>query len=522
MTQLPHVDICIVGTGASGSTLAYYLSEAGLSVSCLDAGPFREPLQDFASDELEMEKLFWNEPRISMGKDPINLSRNNSGKGVGGSAVHYTAQMLRFHHSDFKTKSIQSVGQDWPIRYEDVAPYYDKIQKTLLFSGPAQFPWKPYGGKFPLPQHHDLGNNALKFRAGCESLGMNHTVSPLAILSAPYGNRHPCINRGFCEEGCMPDAKTTPLNSFIPLAQKNGVSIQANTRVIEVLLNNQGKIHGVRYIYNGKQFIQTANVVVLASHAIETPRLLLHSKSNLFPNGLANSSGLVGKYLMANMNDQMIVKFDEEIRMYRGNPVQALTLDPYEEGEKTGNYARGFLLNSYGSRPVRLARLFNENNEHLWGETLRNFMLDYNFYGSFAMLGEMLPSHENCIKLSDQVDEFGVPIPEVHMNYSKNDHSIRNAAKQKLTELAEASGGKSFYHLKTTAHLLGGCRMGDNTNESVVNSFGQTHDVSNLFIIGTPTFVTAPSANPTFTVYALALRSAEYILEEYRKGNLIN
>jgi choline dehydrogenase-like flavoprotein len=511
-----EIDVCIVGMGASGSVLAAELSKAGMKVVSLDAGPLREPKRDFASDELEAEKLFWNDPRISTGNNPINLSRSNSGKGVGGSAVHYTAQLLRFHHSDFRTYSEEGVGEDWPIQYEDIAPYYDRMQKMLQLSGPNQFPWEPYGGHFPLPQHHDLSNNTLKFRDGCESLGLQHSVSPLAILSAPHNDREPCINRGFCEEGCMPDSKTTPLNTFVPEAVRHGTTIISDAMVTQLLMNKDGTMKGVCYVKDGQEFQIDAKIVILASYVIETPRLLLHSANRLFPDGIANSSGQVGKCLMTNTNDHMIVKYNEEIRMYRGNPVQALTLDPYDIGKRKG-FARGFMMNSYGLRPVRLAGLLFDNDPTRYGEKLRDIMLDYNHYGSFAMLGEVLPQEQNRVTLSDEKDQNGMPIPKVHFSFHPNDVKIRNAAKDMLSNIGISSGGEPLYHLKTTAHLMGGCKMGNDPSTSVVNSYGQVHDVKNLFIVGTPTYVTAPSANPTLTTYSLALRTSEYILSQTRE-----
>ncbi|WP_078381689.1 GMC family oxidoreductase [Sutcliffiella halmapala] len=519
MKRSEMVDICIIGTGASGSLLASELSKSGLSVVCLEAGPNRIPQLDFASDELEMEKLFWNDPRISLGSDPLDLARSTSGKGVGGSAVHYTGQLLRFHHSDFRTNSFEGVGEDWPINYETLVSYYEKIEKRLLLSGPIDFPWEPYGGNYPYPPHHDLSNNTLKFREGCENAGLRHAVSPLAILSAPYENRHPCTNRGFCEEGCIPDAKTTPLNTFIPEAVKHGTIIYTEAMATSVGLDNKGNVTGVEYIHENETYFQKARVVIIAAHAIETPRLLLHSKSSIFPEGLANSSGIVGKYLMTNLNDHLLVKYEEEIRMYRGNPVQALTMDPYEMGKASG-FARGFIMNSYGLRPVRLASLFIENDPTCVGEELRSRMLDYNFYGSFAMLSETLPQESNQLSLGTQIDSNGLPVPVVEFSLSNNDKKIRKEARKLLEQIGQASDGVPAYYLKSHAHLMGGCRMGIDPTRSVCNSFGQTHDVQNLFIAGSPTFVTGPSANPTLTIYALALRTAEYIKEELRMRNI--
>ncbi|WP_345243272.1 GMC family oxidoreductase [Pontibacillus salipaludis] len=503
-------DVCIVGAGAAGSVIAAHLAKTNLSVVMLDAGPHRDPEKDFASDELEMEKLFWDDPRVSVGQDPLDLHRSTSGKGVGGSAVHYTAQLLRFHKSDFKTKSTEDIGEDWPISYEDVLPYYEHMTKRLSLSGPNRFPWQTFGDHFPYPAHHDLSNNTLKFRSGLEKIGMKHAVSPLAILSAPLEDRHPCINRGFCEEGCMPDAKTTPLNTFIPEALHGGVTLLPEATVTSLATDPSKRVKTVHYKLDGQKHEIEAKIVVLAAYAIETPRLLLHSKNADFPNGLANSSGLVGKYLMTNTNDHIIAKFPEEIRMYRGNPVQALTMDPYLCGQENG-FKRGYILNSYGMRPVRLASLFLENDETCMGENMRMRMLDYNHFASFAMLGEVIAQASNQVALTDELDGNGVPIPKVTFSYHENDLLIREHAKETLKSIATAAGGEPLYHLRAHAHLMGGCRMGDHPQSSVVNSYGQSHDIDNLFIVGAPTFVTAPSANPTLTIYSLAKRSAEYI-----------
>lgn len=492
-------DVCIIGAGAAGSVIASYLSKKNLNVMMLDAGPHRDPQKDFASDELEMEKLFWDEPRISQGEHPIDLYRSTSGKGVGGSAVHYTAQLLRFHPSDFSNA--------WPLSYKEVKPYYEHMTKHLNLAGPSSFPWREFGERFPFPAHHDLSNNTLKFREGLEALGVKHAVSPLAILSAPHNERHPCINRGFCEEGCMPDSKTTPLNTFIPEALQNGTNLISEATAVKIDTDEQRKVKSIQYIKDEKLHEIDTSIVVVAAYAVETPRLLLQSQNEDFPNGLGNSSGVVGRYIMPNMNDHLIAKSPEEIRMYRGNPVQALTMDYYE---------KGYVLNSYGMRPVRLASLFFDNDQSCVGESLRRRMLDYNHFTSFAMLGEVQPQKENRVELSDQKDLNGMPIPKVTFSHHQHDLKIRKEAKETMENVARASGGEPLYHLEAHAHLMGGCRMGDNPKESVVNTYGQSHDIENLFIAGSPTFVSAPAANPTLTVYSLAQRSAEYI-ESYFK-----
>ncbi|MFC0523371.1 GMC family oxidoreductase [Pontibacillus salicampi] len=516
MTKM-HCDVCIIGAGAAGSVIAAHLAKANLDVVVLEAGPERDPQKDFASDELEMETLFWDEPRISEGQNPIDLYRSTSGKGVGGSAIHYTAQLLRFHPSDFQTYTDEQCGADWPITYDTLSPFYDEMTKKLSLSGPAPFPWPEFGSRFPYPAHHDLSNNTLKFRQGVEQAGYRHSVSPLAILSAPKHNRAPCTNRGFCEEGCMPNAKTTPLNTFIPEAVKAGATIIPNATALKITTNDTKKAKSVLFMKEEKQREIEAITIVIAAYAIETPRLLLQSANEDYPEGLANQSGLVGKYIMTNTNDRLLAKSPEEIRMYRGNPVQALTLDFYLCGRKHG-YKRGFVLNSYGMRPMRLAGLFLESDPNCLGEALRRRMLDYNHYISMAMLGEVMPQKHNAVTLSNKKDSYHCPIPKVTFSHHENDQHLRNLAKQWMQHISKKAGCTPMYHLQTHAHLMGGCRMGDNPAASVVNSFGQTHDIENVFVVGAPTFVTAPSANPTLTIYSLASRSAAYIEAVTKKG----
>lgn len=197
------VDVVIVGAGAAGGVLAKELSEAGMSVVVLDAGPIRDPQHDFASDELSMKQLGWQDTRIVDGRHPLEMGHNNSGFGVGGGTLHFTGVFLRFHESDFKTKSIDGVGQDWPIHYKDLEPYYTKIEKEIAVSGPRYFPWGNFNGPYPYPERDPLSPNAYLFQKGCEQLGIPSVTAPLAILSAPFEGRPPCINRGFCNQGCM-------------------------------------------------------------------------------------------------------------------------------------------------------------------------------------------------------------------------------------------------------------------------------------------------------------------------------
>lgn len=350
-----EVDAVIVGAGAAGGVLAKELSESGMKVVVLEAGPMRDPQKDFASDELSMKRLGWQDTRIVNGADPLRMGHNNSGRGVGGGTVHFTGVFLRFHASDFQTRTIDGVGEDWPIAYHDLAPYYDKIEKEIAVSGPKYFPWGEFHGPYPYPERDPLSPNAYMFQRGCEKLGIPSVVAPLAILSAPFEGRPPCINRGFCNQGCMPNAKFSTLIVHIPKAMRAGAEVLSDCMVTQVLTGDDGLVKGVTFVHEGRTYRQRAKVVIVSAYAVETPRLLLHSANAKHPDGLANSSGWVGRGIMPHSSHDVYAKFEEEIRLYKGTPVLATTQHFYETNPARG-FARGYSLHAHGARPVAFAQ----------------------------------------------------------------------------------------------------------------------------------------------------------------------
>lgn len=508
-------DICIVGAGAAGGVLAYELSKAGLKVVVIEAGPFWDPQTDFASDELSMTHLGWQDTRIVSGTNPLQMGHNNSGRGVGGGTTHFTGVFLRLHESDFRTKTEDGVGEDWPITYQDLSPYYDKIEKEIAVSGPKEFPWGAFHGPYPYPEREPISANAEVFRIGCEKLGIRSVVAPLAINSAPFDGRPPCINRGFCNQGCMPNAKFSTLIHHIPKAIQNGAEVISESMVTQVLADKEGLVTGVTFIHDGQTYEQKARIVILSNFVVETPRLLLNSSNAQFPEGLANSSGWVGKSIMVHSSNDVYGKFPEEIRLYKGTPVLATTQDFYETDRSRG-FARGYTLHAHGSRPVEMAKGISKSGK-LWGSSLRKAMLDYNFYGRVTLVGEVLPNPENCVVLSEEKDEYGMPIPHISFSYGDNDNRLIAHAVSKMKEIIQAAGGIPEFVTDDTAHLMGGCRMGNNPKTSVTNSFGQTHDIPNLFICSASLFVTSGGGNPTNTVMALAARTADYIIDQMKQ-----
>jgi choline dehydrogenase-like flavoprotein len=515
-----EVDVLIVGAGAAGGVLAKELSEAGMSVVVLEAGPFRDPQHDFASDELAMQQLGWQETRIVDGGDPLTMGHNNSGYGIGGGTTHFTGVFLRFHRSDFKTRSLDGVGEDWPIEYDDLEPFYTKIEKEIAVSGPKYFPWGEFHGPYPYPERDPLSPNAYIFQRGCEKLGIRWVVSPLAILSAPFEGRPPCINRGFCNQGCMPNAKFSTLIVHIPKAIRAGAEVLADCRVVHLTMGRDGRVKGAVFVHQGQTYEQKARIVILSAYVVETPRLLLHSANAQFPQGLANSSGWVGRGIMVHSSHDVYAKFDEEIRLYKGTPVLTTTQEFYETDPDRG-FARGYTLHAHGARPLSFMNAVSQSRqERIWGKQLREFAMDYNFYARATMVGEVLPHPDNRVALSDEKDAFGIPRAKVSFTYGDNDRKLIKHAVDSMSSILSAAGGKVEFVHPDTAHLMGGCRMGTDPAASVVNSYGQTHDIPNLFICDASIFVTSGGGNPTNTVMALAARTADYIKEKAKKLEL--
>ncbi len=510
-----EVEVVIVGLGAAGGVLLRDLAKAGFDVVGIEAGPFWDPARDFASDELHARTLAWNDTRLSTGPDALQFGANNSGRGVGGGTVHFTGVFYRFHPSDFKVRTLDAVAEDWPITYEDLAPHYAKIEAEIKVSGPRHFPWGAFQGPYPYPEREPISANAQVFRKGCEKLGIRSTVAPLAILSAPFDGRPPCINRGFCNQGCLPNAKFSTLIHHIPEAMAHGAEVLSDCMVTRILVNKRGKVTGVEFSHDGASFEQKAKVVIVSAFVVETPRLLLNSACPQYPDGLANSSGLVGKYVMPHSGHDVYAKFDEPIRLYKGTPVLAVSQDFYET-DPNRDFVRGYSLNAHGSRPVSMASMA-ATNAGLWGKDLHDIMRDYNYYARITLVGEVLPARENSVTLSDEKDEYGIPRAQVYFSYGENDRKLIAHGVETCNQILEAAGGKRAFVVPDSAHLMGGCRMGKDPKHSVVNEYCQSHDLPNLYICDASVFVTSGGGNPTETVMAIASRTADHLIRQRGK-----
>lgn len=518
-SETEEVDFAIVGCGAGGATLGAKLAEAGFSVILFDAGPFWRPLEDFASDELEQQKIYWTDDRITTGADPIQLGGNNSGRGVGGSTVHFSMNSLRFRPEWFKSQTKLGYGVDWPITYEEIEPYYHQVEQALKISGPVRYPWGPPRKRYPY-RSHPVNAAGLVLARGAEKLGINWAATPLATVSAPRGKSPPCVYRGFCNFGCSTNAKQSALIAWIPRAIRAGAEVRDLAMVGRIQTGTRGRAEGVNYLRNGEWRFQRAANVVVAGYAIETPRLLLNSASPAHPEGLANSSGLVGKNLMTHSGPGVWATMDEEIRWYKGPPNMAVT-EHWNYCDEGKDFHGGYAFMSQGPLPMNWAQTL-AGSRGLWGEPLRDEMLKYNRMAGLVPVGETEPRDVNRVELAEDKDQYGLRIPRVVFSYSDNDKRLQKHALSFMSELIGAAGGKDLWTNDDTSHILGTCRMGSKRETSVVNADGRSWDISNLWICDGSLFPTIGGVNPSLTIQALACRMADRIGMLASRGELVS
>jgi len=504
-----EVDFAIVGTGAGGATLACQLAKSGFKVVAFDAGAWWRPLEEFASDETHQSKLFWTDDRLCDGADPLKLGTNNSGRAVGGSTVHFAMVALRFRPEWFKTRSLLGYGADWPVEWQEMWRYYAEVEDALKISGPVNYPWGPKRPRSPR-RAHELNAAALVLARGCEAMGIDWSATPLATLSAPHGKAHPCVYRGFCVSGCSTNAKQSALVTWIPRAVEAGAEVRDLSMVGRVVTNSAGKATGVEYFREGKWRFQKAKNVVVAGYAIETPRLLLNSATTQFPDGLANSSGLVGKNLMVQTNQAVYGTMDEDIRWYKGPPSLSLS-EHWNYNDKGKDFDGGYCFMSQG--PLPKAWSASQNGRGLWGEQLASEMLKYNQQAGLKMVGECMPQERNRVTLSDEKDQYGLPVARVSYSMCDNDKRMVKHALDYMEATLVAGGGKDVWReTNDTCHLNGTARMGANARDSVVNADCRSWDISNLWVCDGSVFPTVGGVNPSLTIQAIALRTADRIV----------
>lgn len=507
-----EIDYVVVGVGSAGGVLLQRLAKAGATVVGLEAGPFWDTERDWVSDEAGSHSLYWNDLRITGGKDPLALGENNSGKGVGGGSVHWAAFCPRFHPSDFRVYSEDGVGADWPMSYEDLRPYYELLEREIPVSGPAHFPWgDPHGYPYGPHPTGEIGNVLVR---GCSKLGIGVCMGgPVAINAGSRGDRPHCIYRGFCIQGCKVGAKASTLITHVPEALRYGAEVREHSMAFRIGMIDKHRTNGVFYYdRDGNEHFQRARAVIVAGYAIETPRLLLNSACAGHESGLANSSGTVGRFLMAQAGNVILGRFQNLIRMYKTPPAHALSEHFYETDRRRG-FARGFAIQTVAPLPIAFAKQMM-TARGAWGWGMRRVMMDYNHWATLGVLGEILPWPDNRVELASEVDHFHIPVPKVTFELHDNDKKMIAFGKKTVMEVMHAAGAEEVVQESRYAHLVGACRMGVDPERSVVDTYGRSHDIPNLFVCDGSVLPTQGSANPGLTIQCLAARTADYLISQ--------
>ncbi len=505
-----EVDLVIVGAGAGGSVLAQRLARHGWRIVILEAGPFWHPDTDWVSDEAGSHHLYWTQKRIVGGADPIQLGKNNSGRGVGGSMVHYAGYCPRFHPSDLETYSRDGVGADWPIGYQDLRPHYEQVELELPVAG-QNWPWG-YPHRYPFSPHPISGAAARLWR-GALNLGIQMRTGPVGIVNGTFGNRPHCIYRGYCLQGCKVNAKASPYVTHLPDALAHAVEIRANCMAARVEIDDaSGRALGVVYHdeVGGAQRLQRARFVAVAGYSIETPRLLLNSTSPRFPNGLCNNEDVVGRYVMVQGASQTAGRWPDELRMYKAPPPEVSSEDFYETDASRG-FARGFSIQTVSPLPIGWAEHVLADGH--WGRALREYMRDYNHWATIGVLNELLAEPDNRITIADETDQYGIPVARMDYTLSDNDKANIAYSTKVITDILQAGDAQDVLTIHRYAHLIGGARMGPSPETSVVDAYQRTWAVPNLFLADGSVCPTQGSANPALTIMALSSRLAARILD---------
>ena len=499
------VDAVVVGTGAGGAPLLARLAEAGLRVVAVEAGRNHAP-DAFTADEIAAGELYWLGERLAAGDTPQAFGANNSGCGVGGSTLHWGAYAPRPDPRDLRLASEFGVGRDWPLDHAELAPFLRRVEQEIGVCGPSDYPWDPSRryGMPPLP----LNAPAQMMQAGCEALGMRSCAAPVAALSrgraGAGGARQSCIACGYCHQGCRIGAKASMDVTYLPDAVRHGAEIRPGCFVHDLERDTAGRVTGVAYWRDGKRYRQKCASVFLCAGAIETPRLLLHL-------GLANSSGQVGRNYMAHVATQVWGAFDQEMRPNKGFPASLITEDMIRPAD--ADFAGGYLIQSLGIVPATWASQV-ARGRGLFGHRLVDAIHGYNHQAGIGVNGDCLPQEGNFVELSDEADEAGLPKPRVHLSYGPNERAMSRHAAARMTAIWQAAGARDIWTFERAAHTIGTCRMGRDAGTAVVDPFGRSFDIGNLWICDNSVFPSALPANPALTIMALSLRTAEAFLRQ--------
>lgn len=524
------VDVLIIGAGASGAAAAAWLSEAGFGVLCLEQGFWQDPSKyASASPDYEFEMLTnWSiDPNKRQRREDYPINVENSPvhpvmfNGVGGSTILWSAHTPRFHPSDFRVKTLDGVADDWPLTYEDLEEYYDLNDEVMGCSGIAGDPANPPRSPRQMPPL-PIGSDGKRLTEAFDELGWHWWPSDSYINSQRYGEgRDACNYCGHNHMGCYQRAKSSTDLTYWPRAMRSGAKIQTGARVRRITVDENGRATGADYVdAKGNEVHQSARSVILAANGIGTPRIMLNSTSEHHPNGLANSSGLVGKNLMFHPFAMITGVFPEKMNTWRGPLSNFAMSQEFYETDTDRGFVRGYTYQFQRSLGPAWVANGGFTDAIPWGEN-HHAELEKRL-GSMmgmAVIGEDLPEEHNRVELDPEItDADGIPAPKLFYTLSKNsrdqlDHAIENA--KKVFETAGATEVFVDPMMEQSGwHLMGTARMGDDPKTSVVDKWGQAHDVDNLFIVDGSVFVTGAAVNPTPTIQALALRTADYIVAE--------
>jgi choline dehydrogenase-like flavoprotein len=505
------VDVVIVGAGWAGSQLASQIAEPGRrSVVVLELGP-AWTVDDLVSSLTWARRLKYMPQAQLTGENPLGVG--STGWGFGGAALHHWAVWLRFHPEDFAVRTRFGRGRDWPFAYDDLRPFYDRVQETIGISGDTEGEiWRPPGIPYPMAPLPETAQGPI-LRRGFDRRGIRTSSLPRAINSEPRNGRPPCELDAWCEAGCAIGALAHPLVTTIPTARRRGAEFRAGARVSRVLMSGDRAV-GVEYVdREGRRHVQGAKVVVLAGFVLENPRILLSSAEG----GLANSSRRVGEYLGAQTSGYVYGIFEEDTEPERGWPAgQLLSQDGYAKDP-----GRGY-LGSYSwtagtsiKRSDFIGALAQQPK--LVGEAFTDFMARIEGHAAaMTFYGESIQLRENRLTLTGERGEGGIPVAGIHHTFDPDALRLSDAVLQEGSQVMDAAGAReSWIKPPGAVHRYGGAIMGDDPRTSVTNGWGQTHDVPNLFVAGSSLFPTNAGVNPTFTVAAVALRTGDYLLERW-------
>lgn len=524
-----RADVLVIGAGAAGGVVALRLAEAGFRVVCLEQGdwPVRDEYPGSKPDwELQVMKQWSADPNVrgrpadypvnADGSDIVPLMWN----GVGGSMILYAGDWPRLTPSDFRVRSLDGVADDWPLDYEELEPYYDRVAREVGVAGLAGDPAYPEGPDLPLPPL-PLGDGVIELARAHDRLGWHWWPAPSAILSAPYRGRHPCVQWGTCMQGCPEGAKASTDVTHWPRAVELGARVVTGARVTRLVRAGGRLLRGAEYVdAEGREHLVEADVVVLAANAIGTARLLLLSADSRSPDGLANGSGLVGRRLMMHPFAVVTGRFQRLMETWSGNVGSRLHCLQFYETDGSRGFVRGakWSLAPSSGGPLNAA-MPARAGAAVWGAghhaSVRERFGHCLTWGIFA---EDLPEEGNRVELDPELcDPDGLPSPRVRYAISENSRRLLGFHVERARESMLEAGATAVDVLNPMRaagwHLLGTARMGTDPASSVVDAWGKAHDLDNLYVADGSVFVTAGGVNPTATITALALRLADGLVE---------